>query len=101
MKRSFEYLAGMTPRRSYEIETRAPLYKYVNSARPAGVLGLGNFFGIAVFDIAGDECIAAWHNGDGYTGAHRHAIHYSTAGRPFIKKGNSRYYLDEFTRVFA
>jgi len=99
MKRSFEYLAGITPRRSYEIETAAPLYKHVNSTQPAAVLGLTNIFGIAIFDISGDECIAAYHNGAFYDHAHRHAIHYSSAGRPFIKKGNGRYYLDQFTRA--
>lgn len=75
------------------------LYKAVETKQPAGVLALTNTFGIAIFDLCGDECIAAWQGLDKYTGAHRHKIHYSTAGRPYIRKGSGRYYLDEFMRV--
>ena len=78
-----------------------PLYKHVNNTRPVGVLGITNCFGIAVFDIDGDECISAFHTGEGYYNARRHMIHYSTSGRPFIRKGGTRWYLDQFTRVFA
>lgn len=75
------------------------LYSYVNSTAPAAAIALCNTFGAAVWDVSGDECIAAWTNGEYYTGAHRHMIHYSTAGRPFIRKGSLRLYLDEFVRV--
>ena len=101
MKTTFEYLAGLTPRRSYESSAPAPLYKYVNRARPDAVKGITNCFGIALFDVSGDECIAAYWNGAGYTNAHRHAIHYSSSGRPYIRKSSSRFYLDEFTRAIA
>lgn len=99
MKRTFSTMCG--GRRAYEIETGAALHEYVAGNRPTGVNALGAWFGVAVWllDGAGDECIAAWKQGDGFTGAHRHTIHYSTAGRPFIKKGGRRYYFDEFQRV--
>ena len=85
-----------TVRRSYEIETDQPLYKVVNSESPVGVMGITNCFGIAIFKIEGDECIAAFSNMSGYSNAHRHIIHYSTAGRPYIRKGGYRWYLDNF-----
>lgn len=78
---------------------KTPLYKQVNATRPAAVMALSNTFGAAIWNIAGDECVAAWSNGESYHGAHRHMIHYSTAGRPFIRKGSLRLYLDEFMRV--
>jgi len=83
------------------MKNNMPLYKKVNTTRPEGVLGITNCFGLAVFDISGEECIAAFHGTDGYYKAHRHMIHYSTAGRPFIRKGGTRWYLDQFTRVIA
>ena len=88
-------------KRGYEIDTGMKLHEYVNSKRPTGLNALGAWFGVAVWllDGAGDECIAAWAHGDSYTGAHRHTIHYSSAGRPYIKKGNSRYYFDQFMRA--
>ncbi len=96
MKRTFRTMCG--GRRAYEIETGGALHEYVKDNRPTGVNALGAWFGVAVWllDGAGDECIAAWVQGDNFTGAHRHTIHYSTAGRPFIKKGGRRYYFDEF-----
>lgn len=100
MKRTFESMCGFRPR-EYELEVVGPLYKYVNENAPRAVKGLSNWFGIAVWTVAGcgDECIAAWNSGDSYTGAHRHAIHSSPAGRLYIKKGGSRYYLDEFMAI--
>jgi len=100
MKRTFDYLCGMG-RRSYELTVDGTLHNYVNNNRPAAVQALSNWFGIAVWleDGSGDECIAAWNSGSGYSGAHRHAINYSTAGRAFIRKGGARYYLDDFIRI--
>lgn len=99
MIRNFSTLCG--GRRAYEIETGTALHEYVKRNRPTGGAALGLFGGVAVWllDGAGDECIAAWQQGDGFSGAHRHTIHYSTAGRPFIKKGGRRFYFDEFLRV--
>lgn len=75
------------------------LYQYVNETRPAAVKTFNAFFACAVWDVIGDECIAAWSNGETFHGAHRHMIHYSTAGRPFIRKGSLRIYFDEFLKV--
>ena len=94
MKRTFNYLCG-TGRRAYEMETEKPLYEIVNNETPAGVIAFSAFFGLAVFRIQGDECIAAWTHENGFSGAHRHCIHYSPSGRPFIRKGGGRYYFDE------
>ena len=94
MKNTFNYLCG-TGRRAYEMETEKPLYEIVNQEKPEGILSFNAFFGIAVFRIQGDECIAAWTDGTRFSGAHRHCVHYSTAGRPYIRKGGARYYFDE------
>ena len=98
MKTTFESMCGFSPRQ-YETDAPRPLYRYVNETAPAAVLALSNCFGLAVFDVSGDECIAAWHNGNSFSGAHRHAVYYSPAGRAFIKKGGRRWYLDDFIRA--
>ena len=100
MKRTFGSMCGFG-RREYELTVDGALHEYVNRNRPAAVQAITNLFGIAVWleDGNGEECVAAWNSGGGFTGAHRHTIHYSTAGRPFIKKGGRRYYFDEFQRV--
>ena len=94
MKTTFNYLCG-TGRRAYEMDAEKPLYKIVNGEKPEGILSFNVFFGLAVFRVQGGECIAAWMNGAGFSGAHRHCIHYSTAGRPYIRKGGARYYFDD------
>ena len=78
-----------------------PLYKFVQREKPNGVMTMCNTFGVAVWlnDPRGENCVAAWHNGTQYYNAHNHMIHYSYSGRPFIKKGNLRLYLDQFLRV--
>ena len=79
-----------------------PLYKQVEKTRPDAVMGITNCFGLAVFSVNSDGCIAAFSGMDGrYYNARRHTIHYSTAGRPYIRKGGTRWYLDNFIRVIA
>ena len=48
-----------------------------------------------------DNCdlIAAWHNGEHYSGFHKHMIHYTESGRSYIRKGSLRIYLDEVSRI--
>lgn len=88
------------PSRKYDLDVEMPLYQYCNTHKPSGVLCLCNWFGLAVWIIDGsDECIAAWHNGEHYSGAHRQVIHYSDSGRPYIRKGGSRYYFDQIMCV--
>lgn len=100
MKATSESRCGMSPRQ-YELTIDGPLYKYAAENEPTGVMPLCNWGGVAVWiiDGCGDECIAAYHFGDGFDHVHRHAIHYSPAGRPFIKKGNARYYFDDMMRI--
>lgn len=100
MKKNFGSMCGFG-RREYELTVDGTLHEYVNNNAPSAYLGLTNWFGLAVWavDGSGDECIAAWSQGNGYGGAHRHVINYSGAGRPYIKKGGSRYYLDNFIRA--
>lgn len=100
MKKTFGSMCGFG-RREYELTVDGTLYNFVNNNRPAAVQAITNIFGIAVWleDGNGEECVAAWNNGDSYSGAHRHVINYSGAGRPYIKKGGSRYYLDDFIRA--
>ena len=76
-----------------------PLYKYIKESKPCGVKSICNTFGVGIWDLDGEECIAAWSGIDGYYTASRHKIHYSAAGRPYIRKGSMRLYLDEFVRT--
>lgn len=81
-----------------------PLYKRYENAHPAAVLPLCNTFGIAILeplyiDDVDVVAVVAWCNGVGYDKIRRHTIHETAAGRPYIRKGGARYYLDQFTRV--
>jgi len=100
MKRTFATMCGTGPR-VHELTVSKPLYKYCQETGPDGVITLTNFFGIGFWfvDSAPDECIAAWNNGEYWSGAARHCINYTTAGRPYIRKGAGRYYLDEAMRT--
>lgn len=81
------------------------MYKRYENATPVGTMHLSNCFGIALFEpdeIDKYDCdfVGAWWDCDkGYTGFHKHKVHYSTAGRPFIRKGSLRIYLDNVMRV--
>lgn len=80
------------------------LYKRYSNIAPVGVCHFSNCFGVALWEPDnGDkfECdyIAAWANTEGYVGFHRHKVHYSTAGRAYIRKGTMRIYLDNVMRV--
>ena len=101
MTTTYESRCGLG-RRQYDLTVNEPLYKYVTHHKPDGVYAMSAFLGVAVWlvDSHSDECIAAWDNG-GYWNAHRHAIEYSAGGRPFIRKGAWRFYLDEFLRTAA
>lgn len=39
------------------------------------------------------------HNGENEWGFHKHKVHYTTADKPFIRKGSLRIYLDEVMKV--
>lgn len=88
--------------KKYDLSIKGPVYRFCMQTRPSGAYSICNTFGLSVWllDGAGDECIAAYACiGEGYYHAHKHKIHYSEGGRPFIRKGGVRYYFDEIMRV--
>ena len=99
MKNTFAKLCGMG-RREYELTVDGTLHEYVNNNRPTGVNAMGVFFGVALWllDGAGDECIAAFAHDEKYWNATKHFIYYTASGRAYIRKGGSRWYLDEALR---
>jgi len=78
---------------------KMPLYKQIETRRPVATLSICNTFGAAIWNLDGDTCIAAWAGMNGYHTARRHQINYTLSGRPYIRKGSLRLYLDEFMRV--
>ena len=99
MKRTFETMCGISPR-IHELHVDRPLYKYCQENRPDGIISAG-YLGVAIWLVngSGDEVIAAWGHENGYSGAARHCINYSAAGRPYINKGRCRWYFDEAMRA--
>ena len=78
------------------------MYERYHRKQPTGTYSFCNTLGVAIFapdelDKYKDGCelIAAWVADNAYYGFHSHMIFYSTAGRPFIRKGSLRIYLDE------
>lgn len=83
---------------------RIPMYKRYESQKPIGAISLCNTFGLLVFNPDNEDkyscdLIAAYNNGEKTWGYHKHKIHYSTAGRAYIRKGSMSIYLDEIMRV--
>lgn len=82
---------------------KTPFYHEYENRRPLAVLPLSNFGGLAILDTL-TECgetliVAAWDFGTGYQNIRRHRVQETTSGRPFIRKGNRRFYLDQMTRI--
>lgn len=82
---------------------KTTLSKQYESRRPLAVLPLSNFGCLAILDTL-TECgetliIAAWDFGTGYQNTRRHRVQETTSGRPFIRKGNRRFYLDQMQRI--
>lgn len=79
------------------------LYKQYENARPVGVYGITNCFALLILDIddAAGIAVAAFNNpsGAGYWNMRRHKIHYSSSGRAYIRKGNSRYFFDQIMKT--
>ena len=81
------------------------MYKRYENAAPMGSMALCNTFGVLVYEPdeidkykEGCELVAAWSSGENVWGFHKHMVHYTTAGRAFIRKGSLRIYLDEVMR---
>lgn len=80
-----------------------PLYKQFENAQPVAALSICNTFGIVIFEIypdyGSDMAVTAWSTPCGFNTFRRSNIHYSASGRPYIRKGNCRYYLADFQRL--
>ena len=80
---------------------REPLYKKYGERKPDAVIPFSNCGGIAIWypdSGEGADLIAGYDFGHGPYKIARHTVFYSTAGRPFIRKGQERYYLDEMLK---
>lgn len=81
------------------------LYKTYGNRRPCGTVTLSNCFGLLVFepteeDRADTDYITAWSGTDSQLwGFHRNKVHYTTAGRAYLRKGSLRFYLDTVMRI--
>ena len=89
-----------------KVDIMKSMHKRYENVTPMGTMAFCNTFGIAIFepdevDRYKDNCdlIAAWHNGEHYSGFHKHMIHYTESGRAYIRKGSLRIYLDEVSRI--
>lgn len=80
-----------------------PMYKRYADCKPVGTAYISGTFGLIVYepdenDKFDCDFICSWHNGETEWGHHKHKIHLNN-GRPFIRKGNLRIYMDEIMRV--
>ena len=81
------------------------LYKTYENRRPCGTVSFSNCFGLLVYepteeDRADTDYITAWSGTDSQTwGFHRNKVHYTSAGRGYLRKGSLRFYLDEIIRI--
>lgn len=89
----------LTDRRSHELTIDSTLYEFCKGCKPTGIITSG-YLGVAIWiiDGAGDECIAAFAHDEKYWNATKHFIYYTASGRAYIRKGGSRWYLDEALR---
>lgn len=81
------------------------LYNRYAAEKPCGVYAMLYGSGVVLYNpLACDQdidvdFISAWREDGKTRGFHRCKVHYSTAGRAFIRKGGFRFYLDEFLRT--
>lgn len=71
--------------------------------KPAGVLCLTAFHGLAIMDIDpyGEWVIAAWYNGEIYSGFYRHKLTYDDKKDAlYFYKGRKKWYLNDFMSTF-
>lgn len=67
-------------------------------AKPIATFSLCNFGGLAILDIIhgiDDYAVACFNYGNGNKEIRRHKILTSPSGRPYIRKGGTRYYFDQ------
>ena len=75
---------------------------YPNDYKPAGVLTLCNFGGLAIMEIEygiDDYVIVCDNYGDGYKNLTRNKLRYNTKGNAYFVRNGRRWYLDQFMRV--
>jgi len=80
------------------------MYKKYANQKPIAVTHISNTLGVRIYepdesDKYNCDFICSWYNGENEWGFHRHNVHYSISGRPFIRKGSLRIYLDEVIRI--
>ena len=96
--------------RAYMYYSKAEAYRrfqeqfgtYPNDYKPAGVLTLCNFGGLAIMEIEHgiDDYVYVCDNyGDGYKNITKNLIRYNAKGNPYFIRNGNRYYLNEFMRV--
>ena len=83
------------------------MYKRYANVQPIGAISFCCTFGMVIYqpdevDKYNENCdlICAWVNGLAKWGYHRHKVHYSTAGRAYVRKGSMRIYLDDVVKVW-
>lgn len=80
---------------------RTPLYKKYENTKAIGYINtcFTQWGGIEILDLNDDYALACFNFGTGRQQIRWHKIYITVAGRPFIRKQGTRYYLDEAMRV--
>lgn len=76
------------------------LYKRYEKEQPCATWHYASTFGACIYDPIDDDkyetdFIVSWCNGEREYNYRRHKIHYTATGRPYLRKGAIRIYLDE------
>lgn len=72
---------------------------YPDDYKPAGVLPLCNFGGMAIMEIKGDYVYVCDNYGDGYKNITKNLIQYTKYGKPFFRRNAQVWYLSDFMKV--
>lgn len=72
---------------------------YPDDYKPAGVLPMCNFGGLAIMEIKDDYVYVCDNYGDGYKNITRNLIKYTKYGKPFFRRNHQIYYLSDFMKV--
>ena len=67
--------------------------------KPAGVLPLCNFGGMAIMEIKGDYVYVCDNYGDGYKNITKNLIQYTQYGKPFFRRNKQVWYLSDFMKA--
>lgn len=72
---------------------------YPDDYKPAGVLPMCNFGGLAIMEIKDDYVYVCDNYGDGYKNLTKNLIQYTKYGKPFFRRNHQIYYLSDFMKV--